>query len=64
MSDEFVLMYALEGELYPVALTQGQHDAFQLLCRAIPGTVHVIKDKPQGKVVNFVGEVKHNGEIK
>jgi hypothetical protein len=55
MKDGFILMYVKDGVIYPVALTEEQLEVVRLLVKAVPGTVTIIKDKPQGDAVNLVG---------
>ena len=54
MKDGLVLFYLEKGILYPVGLTKEQQQAWELLQKAIPGTIHVAKNLPQGQAANLL----------
>lgn len=56
MGDGLILMYVKNGTLYPIAMTQEQHDLLQFVVPTaiLNGKVKVIADKPQGKAINLI----------
>jgi hypothetical protein len=56
MEDGLILMYVKNDTLYPIAITQEQHDLLQLVAPTaiFNGKVKVITDKPQGKAINLI----------
>ncbi len=48
-----VLFMDIEGTLYPVSMTQEQYELIEMACRLM-SPINVVKDKPQGKVVNLL----------
>lgn len=55
MKDGVILMYVMDGVSYPVAMTQEQYDMLQFLVKPFE-PLQVIKDHPQGKVINLMEE--------
>jgi hypothetical protein len=63
MENGLVLFYSKDDVLYPVALTQEQSEAFQLLQPILfGGKIHVIFDKPQCTVRDLLKELKSESE--
>lgn len=59
MEDGIVIFYSKNDVLYPVALTEEQSEAFQLLQSIIfQNKLRVIFDKPQGTIKNLLKELK------
>jgi hypothetical protein len=55
-TDGFVLMYCQDGVIYPVALKESQCEMLDItLGMSLGGKVALIKDKPQGKIINHCG---------
>jgi hypothetical protein len=54
-SDGVVLMYAKNGVLYPVALTEEQASMLSLtIGLSLNGKLNVISDKPQGNMISLI----------
>ena len=57
MENKVVLMYVLDGTVYPVALTEEQDTILQMTA-GLFSPLKVLKDHPQGKAVNLLDEKK------
>ena len=57
MKDGPVLFYCDGGVLYPVALTNEEYQIFEITCRLL-SPLKVVRDKPQGKAINLLGDKK------
>lgn len=60
MNETFAVMYVMNNQLYPVALTEEQNTLIQMLLEGAfkttgNGRLNVI-DKPLGEVVNLIDE--------
>ncbi|MED1665690.1 hypothetical protein [Brevibacillus laterosporus] len=53
IKDGLVLFYVKNEMIYPVALTEEQQEAFELMQFLMKGTLHVI-DKPTAKAVDLM----------
>lgn len=53
IKDGLVLMYVLDGTLYPVGLTKEQAQLFLIAISALD-TLHVMTSHPQGKAANLL----------
>lgn len=57
MKDQAVLFYAMNGVLYPVALTEDQSNMLQMLVKVFE-PLPVVQSHPQGEAVNLINQVK------
>ncbi|WP_209121543.1 hypothetical protein [Alkalihalobacillus sp. BA299] len=58
MNNKVVLMYVMNDQIYPIALTEEQDQILQMTA-SLFAPLKVV-DKPQGKAVNLVEELKKN----
>jgi hypothetical protein len=62
MNDQVILMYVRNDELLPVALSESQMAMLQMMIPAILGGEPLrVVNKPQGKVVNLIEELRKEG---
>jgi len=59
-SDGLVLMYAKDGVIYPISLTQSQLSMLSITIGLVLEKVTVIKDKPQGSLENLKSKEKND----
>lgn len=56
MQDGFILMYVKDNTIYPVAMSKEQYEMLHILIpNMMPGTLSIVKDRPQGEAVNLKG---------
>jgi len=50
---DFAIFYIKDGQLYPVAISEEQHNMLQIMIPATLGKKIQVLDKPQGELINL-----------
>ena len=55
---DFAIFYIKDGQLYPVAISEEQHQMLQMMIPATLGNDIKVIDRPQGELINLKEETK------
>lgn len=60
VKDGLYPVYVIDGVVYPVALTEEQHEMFTVMAGMALSPITVIKDRPLGEAINLCKGEQHN----